>query len=171
MEIKEDHPDKPRYQRHKALCIWQWKNGDSCTYKALIHVPALFFSSSASGSCRESGQDANFTRRIQGRDRSRRHVTTYRNSSLILLAMHNTHLVISGQQYRQIRPDVGCTLTLNFTNLPGVNSVPIKSHVRAHHQKLFLLGKFLAAKRDEERGRWLFLKEWLILEKRHSVGI
>ena len=38
MEIKEDHPDKPRYQRHKALCIWQWKNGDSCTYKALIHL-------------------------------------------------------------------------------------------------------------------------------------
>ena len=75
MEIKEDHPDKPRYQRHKALCIWQWKNGDSCTYEALVHLL-----------CSPQVQQVALAERVvkmltspnEFKEGSRRHVTTYR---------------------------------------------------------------------------------------------
>lgn len=75
MEIKEDHPDKPRYQRHKALCTWQWKNRDSCTYEALVHML-----------CSPQVQQVALAERVvkmltspdEFKEGSRRHVTTYR---------------------------------------------------------------------------------------------
>jgi hypothetical protein len=75
MEITEDHPYKPKSQRHKALCTWQWKSGDSSTYETLVRIL-----------CSPQVQQMALAERVikmlslpdEFKEGNRQHVTTYR---------------------------------------------------------------------------------------------